>query len=972
MPIELRQIELRSLTQAAESLVDQKRWQEAAEAYARLAALCPRQPDIHHVHGLVLLEMKQGQAALVAIERAICLSPDNALFYRSRGNALMHTGNLQQAAEAYIKALSLMPADISTMINLGNALHAQGRPRDAVRWYRGALSIDPGHIMAINNIGKVFYDQGCIADALQWYEKALEIDPSYAQARFNRSVALLAQGDFARGWEQYEWRFRRKAAHRVYPHKIRGERWDGSPYSGKRLFVHCEQGMGDVIQFCRYLPRVKAMGGTLIVEAHAPLIPLLRLLDEIDEIIPFDAHRYPPVDFDLYAPLLSLPGLFQTRAGNIPGLAPYLFADTRKASLWRKRTGKGQGLRIGIVWSGSAADPNRACPVEHLSSLFEIPDTRFFSLQKGLAEQSLRRLPKGADVTYWGDLLNDFGDTAAAISVLDLVVSVDTAVAHLAGAMGKPVWILLPFAADWRWLLNRDDSPWYPTARLFRQKKAADWPALIPKVCTQLKHLAAVHTVFNRGCACHEKNQLDDAIEAYHETISLSPDIEPAHRNMGLAYFQKGNLQKAAECYERALKIKSASPDVLANLGAVYQRMQQHSLARPCFEKALVIDSSHVAARYNLGNLYLEQGDLKSAADQYNRVLTIAPRHVGSMCNLGRALHRLGRLEDALDLYARALSVAPEHAETRFNRAVTLLLQGKWTEGWPDYEWRFRCHNRHRIYPHRLSGDRWQGESYTGKTLLVYADQGLGDSLQFVRFLPLVKQRGGRVVLESHRSLLPLLRSLPGVDALVELSGLHPPKVNYDLHIPLCSLPGLFDITPDSMPCREPYLCAQQELVKHWRAGLPRTGIHVGLVWHGSNTYPERSCSLRELAGLSRIEGINWIGLQKGEFARQINDPQLPAGFKITNWGQDFKDFADTAAAVEALDLIISIDTSVAHLAGALGKPTWLLLPKVPDWRWQLNGPQTPWYPTMRLFRQRHSGDWQSVIVQVCAMLAKD
>jgi tetratricopeptide (TPR) repeat protein len=962
-------VELKSLVTAADNFVSQSRWREAAETYARLAVLCPRQPGIHHVRGLVLMEDSRWEAAVEAIDQAISLCPDNAAFYRSRGDALLSAGNPQQAVQSFLTALDLMPADINTMINLGNALHTQGLFRQAIQWYQNALSLSPGNIIAMNNIGKSLHDIGHIEQALLWYEKALCIDATYGEARFNRSVALLAQGDFSRGWAEYEWRFRRKTAFKVYPHKLQKERWNGSPYAGKRLLVHCEQGMGDVIQFCRYLPQVKALGGTLIVEAHAPLIPLLRTMSCIDEVVPFSVQCYPQVVFDLYIPLLSLPALFGTSLNNIPGPTPYLHADAQKALLWRSNTEKPASLRVGLVWSGSTVDPQRACPIEHLSSLFAIKDVHFFSLQIDPSEQSLNVLSDSANVTHWGNRLRDFSDTAAAMTSLDIVISVDTAAAHLAGAMGIPVWILLPAVPDWRWLINRDDSPWYPSARLFRCKNTGNWPGLIRILHNELERLAAIHRAFNNGCANHHAGRLDDAISAYAQTISLAPDLEAAHRNLALSYFQKGELQQAAGCYERSLQLRPDSPDVLSNLSAVYQQLQQTGQAQNCCLRALAVDPQHVAARYNLGNICLDQGNLDAAADQYRQTLNIDPTHISSLCNLGRALHRLGQIDASLDVYNRALKISPEHPEVRFNRAIALLLQGKWSDGWPDYEYRFRCHNRMQIYPHQISGCRWQGQSFDGKTLLVHGEQGFGDALQFVRFLPMVKQLGGRVVLETHGSLLSLFKCLEEVDAMIELSAQHPPRIDFDLYIPLCSLPGIFNTTPNNLPDCGPYLFARKDRIKQWSARLPPKGPNVGLVWSGSNTYPERSCNLQDLAHLLKIENINWIGLQKGHGTAQIEVPRLPSGLPMTNWGPEFADFSDTAAAIASLDLIISIDTCVAHLAGAMGKPVWLLLPKVPDWRWLLRSSHTPWYASMRLFRQAQAGDWQPVMQAMASKL---
>ena len=966
-------MQLKDLTQFAETLLSRGQWSEAADIYSRLAEHLPGQPDIHHVHGLVLMQQKLWAKALEQFDRAIELNPHSAVYHRSRGNALQQAGDLHRAAEAFEKAISFDPRYSSAMIDLGNALYAQGRSTQALQWYQNAAEQDPGDPMALNNIGKLLHDQGQMNQALQYYDKSLAIEPEYAEARFNRSALLLARGEYADGWREYEWRFSRKSAHQVYPRRYQVDPWDGSSFAGKRLLVHCEQGMGDMIQFCRYLPQVKALGGTLIVEAHPPLVSLLSGMNAADQIVPFNVRRQPPVQFDLFAPLLSLPRLFRTSLNNIPDQVPYLHADPHRAAAWSEISRQAKGLlRIGLVWYGSTVDPSRACPIEQIETLFCVADTHFFSLQKGLAEPSVARISKFSNVTHWGDRLNEFGDTAAAIEGLDLVISVDTATAHLAGALGKPVWVLLPAVADWRWLLDREDSPWYPTARLFRQQTAGDWPTLIDRVRTALRQLTTIQSAFGRGCRHHAENRLDEAIQAYSETIALAPDIEPAHRNLALAHFQKGDPHKAAAGYHRCLELNPGSVEVLTNLGGAYQHMRQPILAQACYEKALKIDPQYVPAIYNQGNVLLDRGDLESAAAHYRRALTFDPGHISSMCNLGRALHRLGLFDDAMDCYDKALKISPDHPETRLNRSVALLLQGRWDEGWPEYEWRFQCHNRSRIYPHRLAGPRWQGEPFPGKTLLVHGEQGLGDSLQFVRFLPWVKRFGGRVLFETYKSLHPLLEGALGIDALLELSSQKPPAQPYDLHIPLCSLPGLFNLTPHNLPHPGCYLSASKNKVEQWRKKLPSAGIKVGIVWSGSDTYPERSCRLRDLAPLGQIDGIHWIGLQKGPGGDQMNDSHLPAGWNLTNWGNALEDFSDTAAAIACLDLVISIDTSVAHLAGALGKPTCLLLPFVPDWRWLLLRSDTPWYPTMRLFRQKEAGNWHAVAMEICERLGKE
>ena len=270
---------------------------------------------------------------------------------------------------------------------------------------------------------------------------------------------------------------------------------------------------------------------------------------------------------------------------------------------------------------------------------------------------------------------------------------------------------------------------------------------------------------------------------------------------------------------------------------------------------------------------------------------------------------------------------------------------GDWENGWPDYEWRFQCADWQRTYPHRLYGERWDGGNFEDKTVLVHSEQGIGDALMFCHYLPLVKQSGGRVVFEVRQSLATLFQSLPGVDELTVLSKEKPPSRHYDAYIPLCSLPGLFKTMPGDVLSHVPYIEADPRKIDRYKRRLPAQGLNVGLVWGGNDTYKERSITLETLSSLAFVKGINWIGLQKGPAAVQANAAHLPHFFTISNWGQTFDDFSDTAAAVACLDLVISIDTSVAHLAGAMGKPVWVLLPMVPDWRWMLERAHSPLVP---------------------------
>jgi tetratricopeptide (TPR) repeat protein len=1018
-----RTMDASQLAIQAQNHIEAGRLEEAAEIYRSILSASPTDADMHHVLGLVYAEMSQWTNARGAIETAIQHNPLKALFQRSLGDICRSAGDVPTALSAYEQALRLSPDDADTLLNLGNLLHAGDDLQGSMNCFAKILVTQPGNFQALNNMGKSFYDQGDIDSAIKYYNESLEHAPDYAEAHFNRAVALLLKGEFLQGWKEYEWRFKRDNAQRVYPHTLRGLRWNGSPFGGERLLVHCEQGFGDVLHFCRYLPMVKALGGTVIVEIQKQLAPLLKTMPAIDEIALFDPHTPPSTRYDRYIPLLSLPMLMKTTFEKLPAHIPYLQADTELTVAWRGRLPAG-GLRVGLVWSGSDTDPQRACRLADWHSWWRHGPIRFFSLQKGPAAEQTNMLGDSQAMVHLGAELADFSDTAAVIAHLDLVITVDTAVAHLAGAMGKPVWVLLPLVADWRWLQKRSDSPWYPTARLFRQSRRNDWSQVIQEVGAALETLVGttveeassqasrVATVdarvqgvleegrrkadggdldgavtafqqalsahpgwaeahFELGRAYHNQGRLSQAIAAYRAACRIQPEMQPAYANLGLAFYQNGDLEQAAMVYEQAIGLHRNLASIFTNLGAVREDQRNFEEAKACYQCALRIDPAHADAHYKLGNLHLAHHELEQALTCYTQALQNAPRHVKTLGNMGRAYHLMGLLDAALDCYDQAIALTPDHPEVHLNRAVARLLVGEWEAGWSDYEWRFQCRDWKRKYPHRLYGQRWQGEPFKGQTLLVHCEQAMGDAIQFARYLKLAKARGGRVIFEVPRSLSALFAALEGVDERIELSAEKPPCVHYHYYVPLGSLPSIFKTSLTSVPDETPYLKADATKAAAWENRLPAEGLNVGLVWGENETYKERSCTLADMSPLGFVKGINWIGLQKGPAATQATPERLPRHFNVVNWGEEFEDFSDTAAAVECLDLIISIDTSVAHLAGAMGKPVWILLPAVPDWRWLLERSRTPWYPSAHLFRQSRDGNWSRVIAHMSASLER-
>lgn len=461
------------------------RLKDAAIIYKALLLKQPEASELHYTLGLVYLELMDFDRALYHIQQVIELEPNNAKSYRRLGDIYSASDETHAALTAYEKARSLNPNDTHNLINLGNTLYCMDRFHEALDTYRSVLDLSHDNIKALNNTGKIYHDMGYLEKATAYYNQCIELDPNYAEAHFNRSVALLAMGDYRNGWPEYEWRFRRNNASQVYPYTLATPRWHGQRYQGERLLVHCEQGLGDVLQFVRYLPLAKKLGGVLILEAHPQLLPLLEQMSCIDELVAFNPKRPPTVFHHHHIPLMSLPGLFHITEENLSKPVPYLLSDTAHQKKWQHLMVT-ENLKIGLVWAGSNTNPKRNYPLEQIRSWFQIPGIHLFSLQKGGAEDKIKNCSKMESVTCLGHRLNDFKDTAAVLANLDLIISIDTAVAHLAGAMGKPVWVLLPYSADWRWPPHRDISPWYPTAKIFRQPKLGDWQSVTARIVQAL------------------------------------------------------------------------------------------------------------------------------------------------------------------------------------------------------------------------------------------------------------------------------------------------------------------------------------------------------------------------------------------------------------------------------------------------------------------------------------------------------
>ena len=470
------------------------------------------------------------------------------------------------------------------------------------------------------------------------------------------------------------------------------------------------------------------------------------------------------------------------------------------------------------------------------------------------------------------------------------------------------------------------------------------------------------------------QGRLGEAESIFKTYTTLAPNAPDGFYQLGRVLRQKGNPSAAVAAFRTALSLGGSDAELYYGLGGALNSLAQYDEALTCYEKASEIEPSNAQALFALGAIHQNRGNLKQAAVFYERAASVSPKQgLDYLSNMARLCECRGEYEEALGYLDELVKCYADTPAVRTWRGESLLRLGRFEEGWVDYEWRIKHPGwQARIGGYNFSQPLWDGSPLAGKTLLVYAEQGLGDTLQFCRYLPQLHAQGAHIIFYCQPELIPLLRNMAALARIEARDMSRAVTEQFDFHVPLMSLPHYCGTTRQNIPAQTSYLMAPDDLREHWRQRLQGEGLKVGLVWAGSSQHTrdqQRSCSLAILAPLFDIANVNFYSLQKGEAAEQIKS--LPAAKAPLDLSPELNNFADTAAVVENLDLVISVDTAVAHLAGALGRPVWTLIYWPPEWRWLLEGDDSPWYPSMRLFRRSESDNWDSVIERVAVSLAE-
>ena len=461
------------------------RLEDAVASCDRAIALNPNFPDAHNNRSDALIVLKRFDEALLSCDRTIALKPDYAEAYNNRSIVFKNTKQIEKALIDCERAIELKPGFAAAHSNRGVILNELKRFDEALISCQHAIALKPNFIEAYNNMGNALKEFKQFEQALANFDYAISLNPDFSDAYWDKALTLLMLGDFEEGWQLYEWRW--KSVQKDYVRALSQPLWLGdTSIAGKTILIYPEQGLGDIIQMCRYVHQIKALGANVILEVTASLMAIMSTLREDIEIVEMNT---PLPYFDVQFPIMSLPLAFKTTVENVPADVPYLFSDPAKQKVWKERLGAKTKPRIGFVCSGSTThndDSKRSIPLDLFKPLFELP-FEFHMLQKEIRSNDQEALEAFPHIRIHQENLNDFSDTAALIDEMDLVISVDTSVIHLAGALGKPVWVLISWVPDFRWLLDRTGSPWYPTATLFRQPERENWAAVIEDVCQRLK-----------------------------------------------------------------------------------------------------------------------------------------------------------------------------------------------------------------------------------------------------------------------------------------------------------------------------------------------------------------------------------------------------------------------------------------------------------------------------------------------------
>jgi len=1010
---------------------------------------------------------------------AHCAAADAGDLHFRLGSALAALGWDELAGRAFRDALASGHDDAATWFNLGNSARALGDLDEARLAFERALEREPGHVAAMGNLGVVWEGLGEPEQALRCYHQALVLEPDNAVLHWNRGLVYLATGRMRPGWEDYTWGYKAgKRSERDLPYPA----WNGSSLAGRCILVHAEGDLAAQVFFGTCLPDLVKQAGSCIVECDERLEELLAASLKGATVVGKSglAQMLDGRQIDCRASVAALPGILRPSESGFPRRPGYLRPEPARRADWRQRLERfGPGLKVGIALGGGSAGSTstRLPPLTEfdLAPLFNLAGLTLINLDGGRrpVQAGSRTNPWDAYLADWlpGNALDSLHDYAALLRVLDLVICVDNATAHLAGAVGARAIVLLPAIVDWRWMCERADTPWYPTVRLVRQARNGDWNEAMEQVREAVVRAvtAAAHgdelpapetatdpsppslqaspelsALFERAVNSQRLGLLEEAGTAYRELVRSIPDNADIWNNLGGVLQQLGYPDEAEDSLRKAVQFGPESPEILFNLAAHLRQRDRNDEAAELLVQVLQLDPGFLKAHGMLCRIYHAAQQFDRALSHYRAALELEPGNLGVRVEYARLLHQTGPLDQAEREYERCLADDPlmerallglsavladtdrfdaarsyvdtvlamqpdsaaahsfmgrlhqvagdlDQAETWYDAAgkldpvdttvkcnlgMVLLQRGEFQRGWALNESRPSLGGWTR---RSLSWPVWEGGDLAGRGLLVYPEQGIGDEIMFASCYPELIARAGKCAIGCSDRLAPLFqRAFPAAVIIPQGVRVNLPQLvgrEIDFEIAAGSVLQYLRPTFESFGAGQPFLEPEPQLAAEMRARLAALGAgpKIGISWHGGGTGKarwQRSIALAKWESILRVPGVHWVSVQYGA-QDQLPAVEAACGVSIRTFDDvnPLQDMERFAALLSGLDLVISVDNSTVHLAGALGVEAWTLLPHVAEWRWFLGRSDSPWYRSLRLFRQARHGKWAPVLEEVRAAL---
>jgi tetratricopeptide (TPR) repeat protein len=1029
----------------------------------RLGRMAPADPKALFEAALSHHRAGDRAAALAAYDRVIAAAPGHFAAWGNRGVILRSLGRLEEALASYDAAIAIKPTYVDGHGNRGNALQDLGRYEEARASLETACALSPGEAKLHNNLGNALTSLGRPEEALSCYEAAIALQPDYTEALHNRGMTLLALDRFAEGWRDYDHRLRIDPlvwqwSGLVSP-EIRAAVEPGlelSKIEGRRILVVAEQGVGDVIMFASMLPDLIKVAGQVSVLCQPRLWRLFAASFPSVILTPSDAATEAIASVDHVLLIGSLGRLFRNDLADFPK-RPYLTASPAARAGWAQKLGaRSSKLRVGLSWRGGTPQTgaqDRSIPLADLRPLLDLPDCEFVSLQYGDPRQEVAAV--NADLArpircFDPQEIDDFEDLAGLVQSLDVIVSVQTALVHVAGALGVPTLAMNRRVVPYRYGRSTSTMPWYGSVELIRQDETETWGPVIRQVAGRLGRLAPAdpQALFQQALTHHRSGDLPAAVAAYDRVIAADPEHFAAHGNRGVALRRLGRLDEALASYDAAIALKPDHADAYSNRGNLLQDQGRFDEARASLETARALRPGDATLQNNLGAVLLGLGRADEALARLDEAIALNPDYPTAQVNrglalnqldrfeealacfeaglaalpddakaragrgkalaelrrdaealpdlqaaavlnpgdpegynmLGRTLVNLGRFDEAIAAFDGAVARAPEAADGRFNRSLALLTSGRMSEGWEDYERRWEVESYVRASAGLVSPALRQRldpapaiASLKGRRVLVASEQGMGDVIMFASMLPDLLAIAGEVGLLVQPRLRGLLAaSFPDV-ALISSET---EALAYDRVLGIASLGRLFRNHPRDFPGR-PYLTARDAVRTAWahRLGPPTTRLRIGLSWRGGTPKTgrtDRSIALQDLRPLLDLPDCEFVSLQYGDPRAEIADVNAGLSRPIRVFApEETDDFEQLAGLAQAMDAIVSVQTALVHVAGAVGIPTLVLSRYIVPLSYGASRTATPWYPSVSLVSQDETGAWSPVIHEVADRLSR-